>query len=59
MATWRPSENKVYLPPTPVSKVVATDSYVKRTSIFYHAGSSRLLAVGHPYYSVTKDNTKT
>nr|ABO76851.1 putative major capsid protein L1 [human papillomavirus 66] len=59
MAMWRPSDNKVYLPPTPVSKVVATDTYVKRTSIFYHAGSSRLLAVGHPYYSVSKSGTKT
>lgn len=60
MAVWRPSETKVYLPPTPVSKVVPTDAYVKRTNIFYHAGSSRLLAVGHPYYSISKaGNSKT
>nr|2R5K_A Chain A, Major capsid protein L1 [human papillomavirus 11]2R5K_B Chain B, Major capsid protein L1 [human papillomavirus 11]2R5K_C Chain C, Major capsid protein L1 [human papillomavirus 11]2R5K_D Chain D, Major capsid protein L1 [human papillomavirus 11]2R5K_E Chain E, Major capsid protein L1 [human papillomavirus 11] len=36
--------------------VVATDAYVKRTNIFYHASSSRLLAVGHPYYSIKKVN---
>lgn len=58
MAMWRPSENKVYLPPTPVSKVVSTDEYVTRTSIYYHASSSRLLAVGHPYFKVQKTNNK-
>lgn len=56
---WRPSENKVYLPPpTPVSKVLSTDEYVTRTNIFYHAGSDRLLAVGHPYFRVQKSNNK-
>nr|ANY26603.1 major capsid protein L1 [Human papillomavirus type 53] len=54
MAVWRPSDSKVYLPPTPVSKVITTDAYVKRTTIFYHAGSSRLLTVGHPYYPISK-----
>ncbi|AXN57293.1 L1 [Macaca mulatta papillomavirus 3] len=54
MALWRPSDSKVYLPPTPVSKVVSTDQYVQRTSIYYHAGSSRLLAVGHPYFAVPR-----
>lgn len=54
---WRPSDSTVYVPPpNPVSKVVATDAYVKRTNIFYHASSSRLLAVGHPYYSIKKVN---
>ncbi|AEA35054.1 early protein L1 [Papio hamadryas papillomavirus 1] len=58
MSLWRPSESKVYLPPAPVSKVVSTDEYVSRTSIYYHAASSRLLAVGHPYYAVKKGNNK-
>ncbi|AAA79318.1 L1 [Macaca mulata papillomavirus 1] len=58
MSMWRPSDSKVYLPPVPVSKVVSTDEYVSRTSIYYHAGSSRLLAVGHPYYAVKKGNNK-
>ncbi|ADD14051.1 L1 protein [human papillomavirus 114] len=53
MALWRPGDGKVYLPPTPVSKVISTDRYVSRTNLFYYGGSSRLLTVGHPYYSVT------
>nr|AIF71339.1 L1 protein [human papillomavirus 52] len=52
MSVWRPSEATVYLPPVPVSKVVSTDEYVFRTSIYYYAGSSRLLTVGHPYFSI-------
>lgn len=52
MALWLPSNNKVYLPPTSVSKVVTTDSYVTRTPYFYYAGSSRLLTVGHPYFNI-------
>ncbi|AYD74611.1 L1 [Macaca mulatta papillomavirus 6] len=59
MAMWRPSDSKVYLPPpTPVSKVLSTDEYVSRTSIYYHAGSERLLAVGHPYFKVEKSQSK-
>nr|AGU90358.1 L1 [human papillomavirus 18] len=52
MALWRPSDNTVYLPPPSVARVVNTDDYVTRTSIFYHAGSSRLLTVGNPYFRV-------
>ncbi|AAD24188.1 putative major capsid protein L1 [human papillomavirus 85] len=55
MALWRSSDSKVYLPPPSVAKVVNTDDYVTRTSTFYHAGSSRLLTVGHPYYKVTSN----
>ncbi|ACT32133.1 major capsid protein [Macaca fascicularis papillomavirus 11] len=58
MSLWRPSDAKVYLPPAPVSKAISTDEYVTRTSTYYHAGSSRLLAVGHPYYPVKKSNGK-
>lgn len=55
MALWLPSNNKVYLPPTSVSKVITTDSYVTRTPYFYHAGTSRLLTVGHPYFNIPGD----
>nr|AMB19791.1 late protein L1 [Alouatta guariba papillomavirus 1] len=54
MALWLPSDNKLYLPPTSVSRVVSTDEYVARTSLYYYAGSSRLLAVGNPYFPVKK-----
>ncbi|CAA44662.1 L1 [Pygmy chimpanzee papillomavirus type 1] len=54
---WRPSDNKLYVPPpAPVSKVITTDAYVTRTKIFYHASSSRLLAVGNPYFPIRKGN---
>lgn len=54
---WRPSENQVYVPPpAPVSKVITTDAYVKRTNIVYHASSSRLLAVGNPYFAIRPAN---
>ena len=54
MALWRTSDSKVYLPPTPVSRVVSTDEYVTRTGIYYYAGSSRLLTLGHPYFPIPK-----
>nr|AAC54879.1 L1 protein [Human papillomavirus type 70] len=52
MALWRSSDNTVYLPPPSVAKVVNTDDYVTRTGIYYYAGTSRLLTVGHPYFKV-------
>lgn len=55
---WRPTEAKVYLPPVSVSKVVSTEEYVTRTNIYYYAGSTRLLAVGHPYYPIKDTNGK-
>ncbi|WBM84032.1 L1 protein [Alphapapillomavirus 5] len=58
MALWRTSDSKVYLPPTPVSRVVNTDEYVTRTGIYYYAGSSRLLTLGHPYFSIPKTGQK-
>nr|QJD33418.1 L1 [human papillomavirus 35] len=57
MSLWRSNEATVYLPPVSVSKVVSTDEYVTRTNIYYHAGSSRLLAVGHPYYAIKKQDS--
>nr|AGG55387.1 L1 protein [Bos taurus papillomavirus 2]AGR88560.1 L1 protein [Bos taurus papillomavirus 2]CAA25908.1 unnamed protein product [Bos taurus papillomavirus 2]BBG58098.1 major capsid protein [Bos taurus papillomavirus 2]BBQ04352.1 major capsid protein [Bos taurus papillomavirus 2] len=52
MALWQQGQ-KLYLPPTPVSKVLCSETYVQRKSIFYHAETERLLTVGHPYYQVT------
>lgn len=47
----------LYLPPPPVTKVLSTDDYVVRHSIFYHGNSERLLTVGHPYFAL-KDGGK-
>lgn len=55
MAVWLPATNKFYLPPQPITRVLSTDEYVQRTSIFYHAGSERLLTVGHPYHEITNE----
>lgn len=56
MAVWLPAQNKFYLPPQPVTKILSTDEYVQRTSTFLHAASERLLTVGHPYYAVTNED---
>ncbi|ASH99056.1 L1 [Ailuropoda melanoleuca papillomavirus 1] len=58
MALWLPSTNKVYLPPTSVSRVLSTDEYVTRLPFYYYATSSRLLAVGHPYFPVKSRDGK-
>lgn len=50
---WLPEQNHFYLPPQPITRALSTDSYVKRTDIFYHANTERLLIVGHPYYELT------
>ena len=43
----------LYLPPQkPVAKVYNTDEYVEGTGYFFHAGTDRLLVVGHPYFDV-------
>lgn len=52
MAFWRPSQNKFYIPPTPITRAISTDEYVKRTDVFYHASSERLLMVGHPFFEI-------
>ncbi|AAZ39807.1 L1 [Capra hircus papillomavirus 1] len=55
---WTPSTGRVYLPPsTPLSKVLHTDDFVRRTSLFYHVKSERLLTVGNPYYEVKEPGT--
>ncbi|BDH85314.1 putative major capsid protein L1 [Four-toed hedgehog papillomavirus] len=56
MAVWLPAQNKFFLPPQPVTKVLSTDEYVRRTDIFYHASSDRLLTVGNPYFEVKKND---
>lgn len=53
MSFWLPSSGKLYLPPpTPVAKILDTDEFVKRTDIFYHTSTERLLTVGHPYFDI-------
>ncbi|ANZ90269.1 L1 capsid protein [Bos taurus papillomavirus 21] len=57
MAVWVQNAGKIYLPPTkPVTRVISTDEYVRGTNIFYHAGTQRLLAVGHPLYTVYEED---
>ncbi|UNR78514.1 L1 [Tadarida brasiliensis papillomavirus 2] len=52
MAVWLPQQNRFYLPPQPVTRIVNTDEYVQRTDTFYYASTERLLTVGHPFYSI-------
>ncbi|AEP82747.1 unnamed protein product [Canis familiaris papillomavirus 10] len=59
MSLWTPNSQKIYLPPTPVTKVLNTDDYVKRTNIYCHAHSERLLLVGHPYYEIKDQDKET
>lgn len=54
MAVWLPATNKFYLPPKPITRILSTEEYVQRTSIFYHAATERLLTVGHPYHQIVK-----
>ncbi|AGC93441.1 L1 [Human papillomavirus 180] len=50
---WMQNPGKLYLPPSrPVARILNTEEYVKGTSIYFHAGSDRLLTVGHPYFNV-------
>ena len=53
---WLPAAGPLYLPPpNPVPRVLRTDEYVKGTGVYFHAGSDRLLIVGHPHFNV-KEN---
>nr|AYA94794.1 MAG: L1 protein [Human papillomavirus] len=53
---WLPSAGPLYLPPPkPTPRVLRTDEYVTGTDVYFHAGSDRLLVVGHPYFDV-KEN---
>ena len=58
MSLWVPSPNPLYLPPAPVTHNVSTDTYVHRTSVFYHAHSERLLTVGHPLFAIKDSSGK-
>lgn len=56
-----PNSGRLYLPPpTPITKILHTDDFVRRTNYHYHAKSERLLIVGNPYYEIrdTGDPTK-
>lgn len=57
MAYWLPNNQKLYLPPTPVQRILSTDEFVTRTNIFYYASSERLLTVGNPYYPIVNGDT--
>lgn len=59
MAVWLPAANKFYLPPQPITRVQNTEEFVERTSIFYHAGTERLLTIGHPYFDVLSADKAT
>ncbi|AEP82740.1 L1 [Canis familiaris papillomavirus 9] len=59
MSVWVPNSQRLYLPPTPVSKVLSTDSYVTRTNVFCHAASDRLLTVGNPFFEILADDDVT
>lgn len=53
MSSWLSTTGKVYLPPAqPVARVLETDEYITGTSLYFHAGTERLLTVGHPYFPV-------
>nr|QZE11850.1 MAG: late protein 1 [Ailuropoda melanoleuca papillomavirus 5] len=58
MAVWLPAQNRFYLPPQPTTKVLNTEDYVTRTSIYYHTSSGRLLTVGHPFWEILSDDQK-
>lgn len=54
---WLPSAGPLYLPPAkPTARVLRTDEYVTGTDVYFHAGSDRLLIVGHPYFNVHEGN---
>ncbi|QBR53189.1 L1 protein [Tree shrew papillomavirus 1] len=59
MAVWLPEKNVFYIPPQPFTKIPSTDDFVVRTSHFFHAGSGRLLTVGHPFYETKRGDTVT
>ncbi|CAA24318.1 major capsid protein L1 [Human papillomavirus type 1a] len=59
MAVWLPAQNKFYLPPQPITRILSTDEYVTRTNLFYHATSERLLLVGHPLFEISSNQTVT
>ncbi|QYI89600.1 L1 major capsid protein [Bos taurus papillomavirus 43] len=56
MALWQQQGQKLYFPPNPVTKILCTESYIKRTSLFYHGETERLLTVGNPYFAVPDKN---
>nr|UWL63439.1 L1 major capsid protein [Equus caballus papillomavirus 2]UWL63445.1 L1 major capsid protein [Equus caballus papillomavirus 2]UXM19338.1 L1 major capsid protein [Equus caballus papillomavirus 2]UXM19344.1 L1 major capsid protein [Equus caballus papillomavirus 2] len=58
MAFWTMNRQHLYLPPNPVSRVLGTDEYVKRLSVFYHGNSERMLMVGHPFFALKNDRDK-
>ncbi|AVX45653.1 L1 major capsid protein [Bos taurus papillomavirus 25] len=56
MAVWQQQGQRLYFPPNPVTKILCTEAYIKRTSVFYHGETERLLTVGHPYFNIPEQN---
>ncbi|AAA66861.1 major capsid protein [Alces alces papillomavirus 1] len=56
MAFWQPSQ-RLYLPPTPVTKVLCSEQYIRRKDVFYHGETERMLTVGHPYYEIKQSGS--
>ncbi|QYI89588.1 L1 major capsid protein [Bos taurus papillomavirus 41] len=53
MSYWLPTTGRLFLPPpSTVSQILDTDDFVKRTDIYYHTNTERLLTVGHPYFEI-------
>ncbi|AFS89116.1 L1 [Equus caballus papillomavirus 5] len=50
MAFWTRDNQKFYLPPAPVTRILSTEEYIQRHEIYYHGSSDRLLSVGHPFF---------
>ena len=42
-----------------MARVLRTDEYVTGTDVYFHAGSDRLLIVGHPYFNVKENGENT
>ncbi|ABU86871.1 major capsid protein [Canis familiaris papillomavirus 4] len=59
MAVWVPNSQKLFLPPPAVTKVLNTDAYIKRTNIFCHADTERLLTVGNPFFEILAEDDRT
>ncbi|AAN09923.1 putative major capsid protein L1 [Rangifer tarandus papillomavirus 1] len=58
MAFWQPGQ-RLYLPPTPVTKVLCSEQYIRRRDVFYHGETERMLSVGHPFFEIKQSSGKS
>ncbi|AHL46429.1 L1 protein [Rupicapra rupicapra papillomavirus 1] len=56
MAVWLPNGKSFYVSQTSVTRILSTDEYVRGTGLVFHASSSRLLCVGHPFYETLRED---